>query len=198
VDGKEGPAAVGLFGVDEGLAQLAPLPGPASLDGLRATPTVSSPAFGVLDGQALAMGRIRGANAAAAALLRVNGVPRPETVEPALSVLAQSPFEPEVELTEPFYRALSELTVQVRAWEEKAPEAETLSPAGMARLWEQALAECEKRGESVTDAYGRRLKLSRLPPDLLALTDPRVVVVGGTRLSEDVENWGAWVARESP
>ena len=32
VDGKEGPAAVGLFGVDEGLAQLAPLPGP---DGAR-------------------------------------------------------------------------------------------------------------------------------------------------------------------
>jgi hypothetical protein len=198
VDGKEGPAAVGLFGVDEGLAQLAPLPGPTALGGLRSTPTVSSPAFGVLDGQALAMGRIRGANAAAAALLRVTGVPAPETVEPALSLLAQSPFEPEVELTEPFYRTLAELTVQVRTWEEKAPEGETLSPAGMARLWEQALAACEKRGESVTDAYGRRLKLSRLPPDLLALTDPRVVVVGGTRLSEDVENWGAWVARESP
>jgi hypothetical protein len=198
VDGKEGPAAVGLFGVDEGLAQLAPLPGPAALASLRPLPTVARPAFGVLDAQALSMGRIRGANAAAAALLRVSGVPRPEAVEPALSVLSQSPFEPEVELTEPFYRALAELTVQVRAWEEKAPAGETLSPAGMARLWEQALAACEKRGESVTDAYGRRLKLSRLPPDLLALTDPRVVVVGGTRLSEDVENWGAWVARESP
>jgi hypothetical protein len=159
---------------------------------------VARPAFGVLDAQALVMGRIRGANAAAAALLRVTGVPPPETVEPALSLQARSPFEPEAELTEPFYRALAELTVQVRAWEQKAPAGETLSPAGMARLWEQALAACEKRGESVTDAYGRRLKLSRLPKDLLALTDPRVVVVGGTRLSEDVENWGAWVARESP
>jgi hypothetical protein len=198
VDGKEGPAAVGLFGVDEGMAQLAPLPGPTALSSLRPLPTVARPAFGVLDAQALAMGRIRGANAAAAALLRVSGVPRPETVEPALSLLTQSPFEPEAELTEPFYRALAELNVQVRAWEEKAPQGETLSPAGMARLWEQALAACEKRGESVTDAYGRRLKLSRLPRDLLALTDPRVVVVGGTRLSEDVENWGAWVARESP
>ena len=198
VDGKEGPAAVGLFGVDESLAQLAPLPGPAALGSVRALPTVARPAFGVLDAQALVMGRIRGANAAAAALLRVTGVPPPEAVEPALSVQARSPFEPEAELTEPFYRTLAELTVQVRAWEEKAPAGETLSPAGMARLWEQALAACEKRGESVTDAYGRRLKLSRLPKDLLALTDPRVVVVGGTRLSEDVENWGAWVARESP
>jgi hypothetical protein len=198
VDGKEGPAAVGLFGVDEGMAQLAPLPGPGALGGLRPVPTVTSPAFGVLDGQALAMGRIRGANAAAAALLQVNGVPRPETVEPAQSVLAHSLFEPEAELTEPFYRTLAELTAQVRAWEEKAPEGETLSPEAMARMWEQALAACEKRGEKVTDAYGRRLKLSRLPSELLALTDPRVVVVGGTRLSEDVENWGAWVARESP
>jgi hypothetical protein len=68
----------------------------------------------------------------------------------------------------------------------------------MAKLWEKALEACEKRGEAVTDAYGRRLKLSRLPPELLALTDPRAVVVSGTRLPEDVENWGAWVARESP
>ncbi len=198
VDGKDGPAAVGLFGVDEGLAQLAPLPGPTALASLRPAPGLTSPAFGVLDGQALAMGRIRGANAAAAALLRVNSVPTVEDAEPSLSASAQGAFEPEVELTEPFYRVLSELTAQVRTWEEKAPEGETLSPEGMARMWTQALAACEKRGEPMTDAYGRRLKLSRLPPELLALTDPRLVVVGGTRLSEDVENWGAWVAREAP
>jgi hypothetical protein len=198
VDGREGPAAVGLFGVDESMAQLAPLLGLGAMGGLRPSPTIPSPAFGVLDGQALAMGRIRGANAAAAALLKVSDVPRPEEVEPSQELLAQSAFEPEVELTEPFYRVLAELTTQVRTWEEKAPEGETLSPAGMAKLWEQALAACEKRGEPVTDAYGRRLKLSRLPPDLLFLTDPRVVVVGGTRLSEDVEDWGAWIAREVP
>jgi hypothetical protein len=198
VDGKEGPAAVGLFGVDEGLAQLAPLPGPAALGSLRPAPTLDMPAFGVLDGQALAMGRIRGANAAAAVLLNVTQVPSVEDAEPSQAFTAQGSFEPDVELTEPFYRVLGELTAQVRAWEQKAPEGETLSPAGMARLWEQALVACEKRGEPVTDAYGRRLKLSRLPSELLALTDPRVVVVGGTRLSEDVENWGAWVAQEAP
>ncbi|HZI12330.1 MAG TPA: MG2 domain-containing protein [Myxococcus sp.] len=198
VDGKEGPAAVGLFGVDESLSQLATLQGGDALDGMRPAPTVASPAFGVLDGTALAMGRIRGANAAAATLLRVSGVPQREGGESPVSVAVQAPFDPDVELTEPFYRVLSELTVQVRAWEQAAPEGETLSPAGMAKLWDQALEACEKRGEAVTDAFGRTLKLSRLPPELLALTDPRAVVVSGTRLPEDVENWGAWVAREAP
>lgn len=198
VDGKDGPAAVGLFGVDEGLAQLASLPGPGVLGSLRPAPTLTSSAFGVLDGQALAMGRIRGANAVAATLLRISSAPTVEESDPSLSLVAQGSFEPEAELTEPFYRVLAELTSQVRVWEEKAPEGETLSPEGMAKMWEQALAACEKRGEPVTDAYGRRLKLSRLPPELLALTDPRMVVVGGTRLSEDVENWGQWVAREAP
>ncbi|WP_426756888.1 MG2 domain-containing protein [Myxococcus sp. Y35] len=198
VDGKEGPAAVGLFGVDESLAQLAPLPGPDALGAMRPMPTVASPAFGVLDGQALAMGRIRGANAASAAVLRVTDVPQRELTEPSVSVNAVAIFEADAELTEPFYAVLAELHTQVRAWEEKAPQGQTLEPAGMARLWEDALAACEKRGEKVTDAFGRRLKLSRLPADLLALTDPRAVVSSGTRLPEDVENWNAWVAREAP
>ncbi len=198
VDGKEGPAAVGLFGVDETLAQLAPLPGAEALGTLKPAPAVSQPAFGVLDGQALAMGRIRGANAAAAALLRVSAVPTREELEAPVAARGSSRFAPDVELTDTFYRVLAELATQVRAWEERAPAGETLSPSGMAKLWEQALAACEQRGEPVTDAYGRRLRLSLLPEELLALTDPRVVVVSGTRLSEDVENWGAWVAREAP
>jgi hypothetical protein len=197
-DGQDGPAAVGLFGVDETMAQLAPLPGTGALDSLRPAPTVATPAFGVLDGQALAMGRIRGANAAAAALVRVSAVPRREEGEPPVSVSATGPFDPEVELTEPFYAVLAELHAQARQWEDTAPEGATLDPAGLAKLWEQALAACERRGEKVTDAFGRRLRLSRLPADLLALTDPRAVVVSGTRLPEDVENWGAWVAREAP
>ncbi|WP_257454756.1 MG2 domain-containing protein [Archangium lipolyticum] len=198
VDGQAGPAAVGLFGVDESLSQLASLPGTGALDGMRPAPTLASPAFGVLDGTALAMGRIRGANAAAATLLRVSGLPQRNGGEKPVSVAVRGNFMPDVELTEPFYRVLAELTVQVRAWEASAPPGETLSAAGMTKLWERALEACEKRGEAVTDAYGRTLKLSRLPPELLALTDPRAVVVSGTRLPEDVENWGAWVARESP
>ncbi|RKH33795.1 MG2 domain-containing protein [Corallococcus sicarius] len=198
VDGKDGPAAVGLFGVDEMLSQLAPLPGADALGGLRPSPTVSTPAFGVLDGQALAMGRIRGANAAAAALLRVTQVPPPEELETRVTAGAMTPFSPDAELTEPFYAVLTELHAQTRKWEETAPAGETLDPAGLARLWSASLAACEQRGEKVTDAFGRKLRLSRLPPDLLSLTDPRAVVVSGTRLPEDVVNWGAWVAREAP
>jgi hypothetical protein len=73
-----------------------------------------------------------------------------------------------------------------------------MRPATMAKLWGKAIAVCEKRGDHVTDAYGRPLRLSMLPPDLLALTDPRAVIVVGTRLPEDVENWAAWVAKEKP
>jgi hypothetical protein len=73
-----------------------------------------------------------------------------------------------------------------------------MHPATMARLWQQALEACVARKLPVQDAYGRRLRLSHLPPDLLALTDPRAVVVQGTRLPEDVENWTAWVNKEKP
>ncbi|MGE6756868.1 MG2 domain-containing protein [Corallococcus interemptor] len=198
VDGKDGEAAVGLFGVDETLSQLAPLPGADALDGLRPAPSVATPAFGVLDGQALAMGRIRGANAAAAALLRVTDVPALEDVETPLTANVMSPFSPDAELTEPFYAVLTELHARTRKWEETAPEGETLNPEGLARLWSESLAACEQRGQKVTDAFGRKLRLSRLPADLLALTDPRAVVVNGTRLPEDVVNWNAWVAREAP
>jgi hypothetical protein len=198
VDGQDGPAAVGLFGVDETLGQLARLPGADVLGGLKPAPAVASPAFGVLDGQALAMGRIRGSNAAAAALLRVSQVPRLEDGEPSVSSSGESTFLPDAELTEPFYTVLAELHAQVKDWEQKAPEGETLQPEGMAKLWEAALEACEQRGEKVTDAFGRRLRLSRLPQDLLALTDPRAVVTSGTRLPEDVENWNAWVAQEAP
>ena len=68
----------------------------------------------------------------------------------------------------------------------------------MAQLWKQAIAACKARGEKVVDAYGRELRLSMLPQDLLSLTDPRAVVIDTTHLSEDVENWAAWVAKERP
>ncbi|HYV46477.1 MAG TPA: MG2 domain-containing protein [Myxococcaceae bacterium] len=198
VDGQPGAAAVGLFGVDQSLSQLAPLPGPDAMGKLKPAATVSAPAFGVLDGEALAMGRIRGANAAAATILRVNQLPPEDVDDHPVAAQSASSFDPVGPLTDHFYVALAELHAQVRAWEEKAPEAERMTPETMARMWDRAMSECKKRGEDVTDAYGRPLRLSRLPPDLLALTDPRAVVLTGTRLSEDVENWTAWVAKEMP
>ena len=193
-----GPAAVGLFGVDDSLGQLVTLPGAGDLERIRPAVAMIGPAFGGLDGQALAMGRIRGANAAAATVLRVGSVPAIEELDATVSTSRFASLDASAALTDPFYGILAELVAQTRAWEEKAPPEEKLRPAKMAELWELALGACEKRGEAVEDAFGRRLRLSRLPPDLLALTDPHQVVVTGTRLSEDVESWPAFVAKEKP
>jgi hypothetical protein len=196
--GKGGQAAVGLFGVDDSLGQLVPLPGADDMARVQPTVGTSTPAFGTLDGQALALGRIRGANAAAATVLRVTTIPSPPALDAVIDAQATSRFDAIEELTDHFYVVLAELHVQTRSWEAKAPPDAKMRPPIMAGLWNQALAACEQRGERVTDAYGRKLRLSRLPPDLLSLTDPRAVVVVGTRLPEDVENWATWVARERP
>ncbi len=196
--GKGGKAAVGLFGVDDSLGQLVPLPGADALGRVQPKVETGAPAFGVLDGQALTLGRIRGANAAAATVLRVTRAPAPPELDAVVNGSAESPFDPIEELTDRFYVVLAELHLEVRAWEAKAPQAEKMTPATLARLWQAALAACQTRGERTDDAYGRTLRLSRLPPDLLSLTDPRAVVVVATRLPEDVENWPAWVAKEEP
>lgn len=198
IRGKGAQAAVGLFGVDESLGQLVALPGADSMARVQPKVETASPAFGMLDGQALALGRIRGANAAAATVLRVSSIPKPPELDAMVSGHATSQFDPVEELTDHFYAVLAELHVQTRAWEKSSPSSEKMRPATMARLWNQALEVVEKRGEPVTDAYGRRLALALLPPDLLALTDPRAVVVLGTRLPEDTENWADWVAKEKP
>lgn len=196
--GQGGPAAVGLFGVDESLGQLVSLPGADALGRVQPRVETGAPAFCVLDGQALTLGRIRGANAAAATVLRVSAVPQPAELDAQVSGRGESRFDPIEELTDRFYTVLAELHAQVQHWEASAPAAEKMTPAVMAGLWRAALDACAARGQRVDDAYGRRMRLSRLPPDLLSLTDPRAVVAVATRLPEDVENWPAWVARERP
>lgn len=194
---KGGPAAVGLFGVDDSLSQLATLPGADELATLR--PQASgSPAFGNLDAQALSLGRIRGANAAAATLMRVSTLPAPPEVEAAVAVNGNTVFDPNEAQVDRFYAVLGELYAQVHEWEASAPAAEKMKPATLARLWNKALDVVEGRKESARDAWGRKLRLHRLPADLLALTEPRQVVINGTRLPEDSENWSQWVAREKP
>lgn len=195
--GKGAPAAVGLFGVDDSLSQLVSLPGADELASVRPQATGIA-AFGSLDAQALSLGRIRGANAAAATLLRVSSMPPPPTVEAAVPVHGATAFDPNETLVDRFYAVLGELYAQERTWEASAPATEKLTPPVMARLWTQALDAVEAKKESARDAWGRRLRLHRLPSDLLALTDPRSVVVNGTRLPEDVQNWPQWVAKEKP
>jgi hypothetical protein len=165
---------------------------------IRPKPTMTRAAFEVLEASALELGRVRGANAASATVLRVSDIPAPAVLDASVNASAHPSFDPVEPLTDHFYVVLGELHARVRAWEGSAPKAEQMHPPTMARLWATALEACEKRKEPVTDAYGRRLRLHRLPPDLLALTDPRAVVVGGTRLPEDVESWPAWVAKEKP
>lgn len=191
-------AAVGLFGVDESLSQLAPLPGPGELSRLRPKIPLRAPGFPGLDGEALVLGRIRGANAAAATVLRLGALPTPAELDVYVSSTGQTRLDPIEELTDRYWLVLAELHAQVRVWEEQAPPAEKMHPPKMSELWSKALAACEARNERVTDAFGRRLTLSKLPPDLLAFVDPRAVVVKGTRLPEDTENWAAWVAKEKP
>ena len=193
--GKGAAAAVGLIGVDESLGQLVTLPGVEEMARLKPQVETTSPAFGTLDGQALSLGRIRGANAAAATVLRVGATPRPPDLDAVVAARAESHFDPIEELTDNFYNVLSELHVQVRQWELTAPATEQMKPATMVGLWNKALDACARRGEPVVDAWGRRLRLSRLPSDLLALTDPRLVVAVGTRLPEDVESWTAYVEK---
>ncbi len=195
--GQGTEAAVGLFGVDESLSQLVSLAGPDDMARLRPKVETPSPAFDLLDGQALAMGRIRGTNAAAATVLRVTQIPSPPELDVWLSVSAQGNFDPVAELTDSFYRVLAELNRETRAWEASAPKGELMRPATMARLWRRALKACEQQPKPARDAFGRPLRLKLLPADLLALTDPRSVVIEGTRLPEDVEDWSAWVRREA-
>jgi hypothetical protein len=194
---KGGQAAVGLFGVDDSLSQIASLPGADELASLRPQASGTA-AFGALDAQALSLGRIRGANATAATLVRVNTLPSPPQLEASVAASGSTVFDPNEAQVDRFYVVLGELYTQVRAWETSAPESEKMTPQVMARLWNKSLDAVEARKESARDAWGRRLRLHRLPMDLLALTEPRQVVINGTRLPEDTQNWSQWVAKEKP
>lgn len=199
VGDRGGPAAVGLFGVDNSLSQLVALPGPGELNDLRPQVGAAS-AFGGIDAQALSMGRVRGKNAAAATLLKVTNLPPAAAVETPVSASGQTYFDPLEGLTDHFYAVLSELHRQTRDWETQAPEAEKMTPKKMTELWGQALDAVEAGPDKTAarDAWGRRLRLHRLPLDLLSLTEPRQVVVAGTRLPEDTENWNSYVQKEKP
>jgi len=191
-------AAVGLFGVDNSLSQIATLRGADDLGSVRPVVGMRSKAFGNLDAQALTLGRIRGTQAAEATILRVESIPPPEAVDRVLYESAQTEFDPISILTDNFYIALAELHVQTRAWEAGAPAGVTLGPKKMSELWRAALKASKAKGQPILDAYGRPLRLHWLPSDLLALVDPAQVVADATRLPEDVENWQQWVMKEQP
>ena len=188
-------AAVGLVGVDATLAQLVPLPGADAMDRLEPTVVMSRPAFNVFDATALALGRVRGEHAAAATVLLVQQVPTPVELDVTTHANGSSAFDPLSPLTDRFFTVLEGLYTEVRRFEATAPPDEKLTPQLMLKLWDQALDAAKDRGAVVTDVFGRRLALRMLPDDLVALTDPRLVVADGTRLPEDVEAWVRFVKR---
>ena len=191
-----GAAAVLLAGVDQSLGQLAPLLPPDDFGRVTVSVTSPRPAFESFDAKALSLGRVRGANAAQAAVLRVGQLGQAANVRDA--VYSNGQQEPAVEevLSTNFYRALEATVARVRTWESDAPEGETMQPVTMVRLWNEALAELRGAGEPAVDGYGRVLTLDILPAELLEQVDPRVVVANGKRLPEDVVSWTRYVADE--
>jgi hypothetical protein len=196
--GKGTPAAVGLFGVDQSLSQIAALTGPDAMARIRPKVEMREKAFGALDAEALALGRIRGRNAAEATVLLVSSIPAPAEYDSYVGTSGATVFDPLETLTDHFYVVLGALHDEVRAWERSAPKGELMKPPRMASMWQKALASCRQKKEPISDAYGRDLELHQLPDDLLELVAPRSVVIEGTRLPEDVENWNQWVRRNLP
>lgn len=196
-DAKGGvPAGVTLSGVDATMGQLATLPTPETWAATTVRATSDAPAFGVLDARALMAGRVRGENAAQATVLRITGLPATPPGADLVHTEARGTFDADGELQDAFYAVYRRARKAVRDWEREAPEGEVLTAAKMVTLWEAAARDVPD-GEP-REPFGRTLHLSRLPPDLLALTDPRLMTSDGARLPEDVENWTAWVAEEAP
>ncbi len=196
--GAGSAAAVSLLGVDEALGQIAALPGPDEMGRVTIRATSRGAAFGVFDVEDLLLGRVRGPNAALAALQRVQEIPTVSSEERAVSGIAAGSFDPVVPLTETFYEVLADAQQRVAAWERGAPDGELMTAPQMVELWSETLRERRRAGLPCADAYGMDLELGRLPSDLLSLTDPRLLVTDASRLPEDVENWKGFVREVSP
>lgn len=193
VGGKPVPAGVTLSGVDQTLGVLAPLDGPDALAKLAVTAQTAIPAFGELDARALQTGQIAGDNAAAATILRVTGLPQAAPGSTRVSTESREVFDANAGVADAFYTFYPEVKSAVRAWEKVATEGQVMTPKIMVGIWNATLA-----AHPTSDPFGRPLHLRVLPSDLLAFTDPRVMVSNAALLPEDIENWPAYVASESP
>ncbi len=191
--GRTGPTAavVTLAGVDVAMRALAPLPGAADWADTTVLASSDSPAFGFLDAKLLQTGQIAGDNALQATVLRITGLPPAQPGADAVSTRADGTPDVETPLAAAFWPLYAEARVAVRAWEADAAEGEVLTAAAMAGLWQATLAK-----HPATDPFGRPLSLGILPQDLLALTDPRIMVADARHLPEDEENWPLYVATE--
>ncbi len=186
-------AGVTLSGVDQTLGVLATLDQPDSLARLAVTAETAMPAFGDLDARALQTGQIAGDNAAAATILRVSSLPQAAPGSTRVSAQSQATVNADSGVADAFYRFYPSVKDAVRAWEKSAKEGDAMTPKILVRIWEATLD-----AHPVEDPFGRPLHLRVLPQDLLAFTDPRVLVSNAALLPEDIENWPSYVASESP
>lgn len=190
------PAAVTLIGVDQALGQVAALPGPTALEATGPKVTSRGRAFGAFDTQKVIGGRVRGENAIAATLLRTGDLPAPASIGArTASASGDSGFDPLLPLVEAFYAILADAAERVARWEADAAPDDQITPEAMVALWGEVLADRQARGAPAEDAFGLPLELSRLPDDLLALTDPRLLIADARHLPEDVEDWTGFVRR---
>lgn len=197
--GADGPvaAAVTLLGVDETLGQIATLPGTDAMSELGARPNVKRGGLAGLDAIALSRGAILGENAQQAAILTLQSTPTVPELDTRISTTqAAAMLSPRSVVTDRFYTVYAELLRLERQWERG--HSDRLTPEVLARLWREARDAVEASGGEVTDAYGRPLRLHQLPYDLLGLVAPDQLVMDGTRLPEDLDNWALWVAQEEP
>lgn len=185
-------AGVGLVGVDSTLGQLGKLDGPDAMSRVTVRAESNTPAFGEFGAAALAMGQIRGENAAQAAMLTVTSLPTDPGGDVRISRSARTTRQDETVLIDNFYQVYAVLTSRVREWESTAPEGVLMLPDQMMTLWDDTLASMP--GEVAVDAFNRPLVLERLPYDLMMQVDPRVVVADATRLPEDVTDWPSAVS----
>ena len=194
--GSPTAAGVGLVGVDATLAQLAPLLGPQEYGRVTVRETADRPAFGAFDPRALVLGEVRGENAAKAAVMRITGLPMDAAGDDRLSGSEKTVDHDLETLTTSFYRALSQVTDDVHAWEAGAASGDVMTDEKMVDFWDNALATCRSNGKPAVDAFGRPLTLNLLPYDLLMQVDPRQVVSDATKLPEDITAWDRFVAEK--
>jgi hypothetical protein len=187
-------AGVGLVGVDSTLGQLGTLDGPDAMSRVTVRAESGTPAFGEFGAAALAMGQIRGENAAQAAMLTVSSLPTDPGGDVRVTGSARTVRQDESVLIDNFYRVYAALTARVREWESTADDGEVMLPEQMIAMWEETLAAMPTDGEAAVDAFNRPLVLEHLPYDLMMQVDPRVVVADATRLPEDVTDWPSAVS----
>lgn len=180
-----GPAVVSLVGHDERLARVLALPGPEDLQAAM-LPFDAQRTFGAFTLLDLVSGRVRGEAAALAILTELTKGTDTEAERPSSSSFTDV-YEPSIGPQTAASVASVAFAVQAAL---RAPPLGPLSYEAFAEAWD---AEVDRQGAQ--DAWGRPLRLSVVPDELVSKIDPRVLAGDATRFPEHIEPWSSWFAR---